>query len=285
MPLTLTEKLDSRKWTIGDDGNDSVEMVYCLEGTADDLTARLLFKTSTAATYNGLSRQTINMDPDPEWIDTVTGQGRWIATVRYGIKPPREIGESTFSFDTTGGTQHLTQSLATVNKYAPAGKVAPDFKSAVGITQDSVEGVDITVPVFNFTIKRRIAIADWSAVYVGALYALTGKVNSGNFSVTIRGNTHLFAPGEVLFLGASGDESNASEFVEVSCRFAASPNRTGLTIGDITGIAKKGWEYLWVRYADAEDATAKAIVKKPVAAYVEKVYEDGDFIILVQAGI
>jgi len=32
-----------------------------------------------------------------------------------------------------------------------------------------------------------------------------------------------------------------------------------------------------VRYADAEDATAKAIVKKPVAAYVEKVYEEGSF--------
>ena len=32
-----------------------------------------------------------------------------------------------------------------------------------------------------------------------------------------------------------------------------------------------------VRYADAEDATAKAIVKRPVAAYVEKVYEEGNF--------
>ena len=27
----------------------------------------------------------------------------------------------------------------------------------------------------------------------------------------------------------------------------------GLAVGPITGIAKKGWEYLWVRYADAED--------------------------------
>ena len=35
--------------------------------------------------------------------------------------------------------------------------------------------------------------------------------------------------------------------------------------------------YLGVRYADAEDAAAKVLVKKPVAAYVEKVYPDGDF--------
>ena len=41
--------------------------------------------------------------------------------------------------------------------------------------------------------------------------------------------------------------------------------------------SKKGWEYLWVRYADEEDAAAKMLVKRPIAAYVEKVYEEGDF--------
>jgi hypothetical protein len=92
-----------------------------------------------------------------------------------------------------------------------------------------------------------------------------------------RGNEHARAASEVLFLGASADETTASDFVDITYRFAASPNRTGITVGDITGISKWGWEYLWVRYADAEDATAKAIVKKPVAAYVEKVYEVGDF--------
>ncbi len=37
------------------------------------------------------------------------------------------------------------------------------------------------------------------------------------------------------------------------------------------------WEYMWVCYADAEDAAAKAIVKKPVEVYIEKVFEQGDF--------
>ncbi len=48
-------------------------------------------------------------------------------------------------------------------------------------------------------------------------------------------------------------------------------------MGDIIGISKEGWEYLWVRYAYAEDAVAKALVKKPQAVYVESVYEQGDF--------
>lgn len=35
--------------------------------------------------------------------------------------------------------------------------------------------------------------------------------------------------------------------------------------------------YLWVRYANSVDDTAKALVKKPIATYVERVYEYGDF--------
>ena len=63
-------------------------------------------------------------------------------------------------------------------------------------------------------------------------------------------------------------------------------------MGEITGISKLGWEYLpaprlrqagmWARYADSEDAAAKAIVKKPVAVYIEQVYDYGD---LSQLGI
>jgi hypothetical protein len=50
-----------------------------------------------------------------------------------------------------------------------------------------------------------------------------------------------------------------------------------LSIGPINGINKKGWEYLWVRHSDQEDTAAKALVKRPIAAYVERVYESGSF--------
>ena len=45
-------------------------------------------------------------------------KGQWVATVRYGIRPPSEVGESSFAFDTSGGTQHITQSLGTIASYA-----------------------------------------------------------------------------------------------------------------------------------------------------------------------
>ncbi|MFO0449982.1 MAG: ParB N-terminal domain-containing protein [Pseudomonadota bacterium] len=35
--------------------------------------------------------------------------------------------------------------------------------------------------------------------------------------------------------------------------------------------------YLWVRFIDDEDATAKALIKRPIAAYVEQVYPYGNF--------
>ena len=84
------------------------------------------------------------------------------------------------------------------------------------------------------------------------------------------------AAGECLFLGASGSKRGEDDW-EITYRFAASPNRSSISVGPITVASKKGWEYLWVRYADEEDAGSNTLVKKPIAAYVERVYEEGNF--------
>ncbi len=267
MALTLTEKLDSRKWITGD--NASVEMLYILTGTSDDGLARELVENSTAETYDGLVRQSIDLDP--QWVDTTTGKGQWDVTVRYGVKEPKEVGESSFNFDTGGGNQHITQSIQTIHRYAPTGKTAPDFKGAIGVTHDSVEGVDITVPVYTWSETHYIADENVTEAYRGILFSLTGKTNNAAFKG--------LAAGECLFMGASGSKRGADDW-EIAFRFAASPNKTGITVGEITDIEKKGWEYMWVRYVDAEDPAVAAIVKKPTAVYIEKVYEEGDFSLL-----
>ena len=159
------------------------------------------------------------------------------------------------------------------------GQTAPDFSGAIGVTHDNVEGVDINIPVFSFNVNRIIAKAAMTATYIANLYVLTGKVNNDTFTVNVDGVDLTFAAGECLFLGASGGQRGSDDW-EIGFRFAGSPNAANLTVGLITGIAKKGWEYMWVRYADAEDADAKAIVKKPIAVYIEKVYDDGNFNLL-----
>lgn len=68
----------------------------------------------------------------------------------------------------------------------------------------------------------------------------------------------------------------AADDWEISFRFAGSPNRRGPVIGDIGGIGKRGWEYLWVSYPDDEDDDTGSSVKRPAAICVEQVYEYGD---------
>jgi hypothetical protein len=165
-------------------------------------------------------------------------------------------------------TQHISQSIVNVGSYAAQGFSAPNFFGAIGVTDDRVEGTDITVPVFNFTETHYILNELVTPAYKLALFNLTGKVNGATFKG--------FAKGEVLFLGASGSKRGLDDW-EITFRFAASPNVSGLSLGSITGISKEGWNYLWVRFTDDEDATAKALIKRPVAAYVEQVYPYGSF--------
>lgn len=264
MPITVTEKFESRRSTKGD--NPSAELVYTVRGTNDDLAARSAAEAESPATYDGLPRQTVSVEP--------VGFELWEATARYaqaqgGGFP--QTGESVFSFDTGGGTQHITQSKQTISSHAASGTTAPDFKGAIGVTGDGVEGVDITVPVYQFSETHYLPASQVTQAYKAALFNLTGKVNSGSWKG--------FSAGEVLFLGASGSRrgTGVDSDWEITFRFAASPNASGIAVGPISGISKKGWEYLWVRYADAEDAGSQAIVKRPVAAYVERVYDQGNF--------
>lgn len=253
---TITERYDSREATAGSD-SPSVDLVYTVEGTEDDAAVRTLVEATLPALYGGLLFQSYHIAHQ--------GGGIWEVSARYGKHEPKETGESSFSFDTGGATTHITQSLTTVNKYAASG-TAPNCQGAIGVTGDSVAGTDITVPVYNFTETHYIADATVTGAYKLALFQLTGKVNNSAFKG--------FAAGEVLFLGASGAKRGTDDW-EITFRFAASPNVTGLTVGPITGIEKLGWDYLWVRYADTEDE--HVLVKQPIAAYVERVYEQGSF--------
>jgi hypothetical protein len=259
MPVII-EKYDSRESTVGVE-NPSVDLLYVVDGTEDDAIVRATVEATIPAIYAGLVFQNYRIAHQ--------GGGLWEVSVRYGKKEPKEPGESSFSFDTGGGTTHITQSLQTINSYAPPGEDPPDFKGAIGVNNDSVEGTDITIPVYNFKETHYIPIALVTPAYKAALFYLTGKVNAAPFKG--------FAPGEVLFQGASGSQRGQEDW-EITFSFAASPNATGLTVGDITGIEKKGWEYLWVRYQDAEDADV--LVKQPAAVYVEQVYPYGDFSLL-----
>lgn len=262
MSITVVEKWESRRHTEGE--NASAELTYLVIGTDNDLLAKSALRDGSYTIYDGLVRQSYS-------IDERVAEEIWLGTVRYGRRARPETGESTFQFETGGGTHHVTQSLETKGNYAPEGKTAPDFQGAIGVTDDAVEGVDITVPIFNFSETHFLPSAAVTQAYVLALYALTGRINQGAF----RG----FAAGEVLFLGASGSKRGEDDW-EISFRFAASLNVEDLVVGDIEGINKGGWDYLWCRYQPAADEEAKMLVQRPTSAHVERVYAWGNFALL-----
>lgn len=177
--------------------------------------------------------------------------------------------EPSFNFDTGGGTRHITQSLQTIGKF-PA--TAPDFAGAIEVDNEgNVNGVDISMPIMNFSETHYFSPGRVSTSYKKRIADLTGCINAGSFKG--------YAAGEVLFLGASGSRrgKHSRDYWEITFKFAVSPNVANLRVGTLTVSSKKGWDYLWVRYADDVSTDRKALIKKPVAVYVEKVYEQASF--------
>jgi len=176
-----------------------------------------------------------------------------------------------YEFETVGGQQHITTSITTIGRYGPSASM--QLAGTIGWDGNDVQGCDIISPVYNFSETHRFTDLVVTPAYKATLFRLTGKVNSDPF----RG----FEAGEVLFLGASGRRV-ANNMWEVGFKFSSLPNHSSangnlITIGSITGVAKKGWEYLWVQYADDVDSTAKVMVRRPVAVYVEQVYYTAAF--------
>ena len=247
------EKLGSRTTT----DNEAHERIYIVEGTDDHDLAMTTLKAAAPTSVGSLVRQNPSIEPLEDGYT-------WV-----GVVPYARGDSSAWTFDTTGGTKHITQSLATVNSYAAAG-TATDHMGAIGVANGRAEGCDIVVPVYRWSETHTFDESDVDYAYKGIIRGLTGKTNNAGFKGC--------AAGECLFLGASGGLRNdGSEKVDITFRFAASPNLTGLQVGDITGIAKGGWEYLWVEYQPVEDATAKGIALRPRFVYVERVYEEGSF--------
>ena len=285
MAIQVGEKFNSPRLTTG--RKSSAEGRWWITGTGDENAAKAALCAAAPASIGGAAEVTMTTPTGTVLLavwpflvssDVTVEQvapGIWDGIVTYSTwgeqqkkKDPPATGDAIFDFDTTGGTQHITQSLKTLNKY-PA--TAPYFQGAIGVTHDNVEGVDITVPIYQFAETHIFPADAVTMEYRGKLFYLTGKVNKAPFKGC--------KAGECLFLGASGSlqVSGAIRQWEIAFKFAASPNAENLTVGPITGINKKGWEYLWVRYEDDEDDKAKVLVKRPTAAYVEKVYEEGDF--------
>ena len=190
---------------------------------------------------------------------------QWRLAVRY------DLYESSWSFDTSGGTEHISHSLETIAAYGPA--ASDQLAGAINYDGRQIHGLDVARPQYGFSETHYLSDFVITPAYKATVSLLTRSVNRFPW----RG----FNAGEVLFMGAQGGK-RGSELWEVQYRFLANPNQTNLGIGDITGINKKGWEYLWIQCEDDvdEEADAPCMIRVPSAVYVERVFALADFALL-----
>lgn len=250
------------KTTSGDQNQRQIG--YLVKDALSDIDALDALELEAPLKYDGLTRSGISIE-EIKWPST------WEATVTYTRKDksPAETGESEFSFDIALDSQRILTSNSTISRYVPAGTALTDFQKAINVDSDGVaNGVDVRVPTSAFTLAYYPEVAIVTTAYQKAVRDLCGKVNS----TTFRGH----AAGEVMFVGCSGKARNITDW-ELVYRFEVKPNRTGITIGNITGISVDGWDVLWVYYGKATDATSSRYIQKAVQVNVERVYDRANF--------
>jgi hypothetical protein len=309
MPLAWIEDNASRSATIvrlGRKAASSYSKSYKVFGSTDDTVVHAEANakiTAELAYWQYPGQPNVQLRAESYSV-AYLGDDAWQVTISYEKSgadddDQRDPLKRSRSFDTSGGTQHITQSplyddtttaiagpdglpivtrtVTGERKYAATGSTAPSQFGAIGVDGQSVNGVDIVTPALSWTETYDVPSSYVTATYIKRTAFITGTVNSAAF--------RTFRAGEVLFMGCSGsqewDDQRGNGPWSLSYKFVASPNAgsgetlKALKVGDISGIVKKGHEYLWIRYEDT--VSSNELLKKPKFVYVNEVYPSADF--------
>ena len=255
----------------------TAELVYFIKGTEDSAAARDAMLTAAPTSHEGLYRDAAVSD-----VDEVPGfpGGAYTGRVQYksldlgggGVRI--EVNQTEFRFSTSGGTTNRKVSLQTVSGYSIYGAgQEPDFKGMIGVDENGIpQGVDVPVGGFDFEITKVYSMSAMNSSKINAIRAASNKVNSDNvtMSLTYPSVSLSFAAGELLFRGAQGGPRGSDEY-QLTFAFSYQENLTGVSIGDMGGIDKDGWDALWTHHKPYVNDNQMAL--QPTSAYVERVIE------------
>lgn len=239
------------------DGASTAELVYLVRNSSDPTVCRDGFFDSPdldLRTYDGLGRESISR--------VRMGNEEWEFTLSYSEKVP-DVGSFTVSIDTSGG-QVVQTSAYDQTAYAASGQTAVDYGNSIDVQDNKPQGVQRIIPALKISIRAKIATAYVQSpmAYSRLIANATGTTNDTAWEG--------FAVGELLFIGANGEV--VSEEPMLTFDFLASQNATGVSIGDVTGIAKEGHQFIWFDFIDSEDSGTNRLTTKPRAAYVGQIY-------------
>lgn len=140
------------------------------------------------------------------------------------------------SIDTSGGTGKILQSFATPRAYDCTGgdqtagadprqwiegKRVANFMRAIGVNGHNIEGVDVVIPKFDFSINFKMKMSTLSSLYLMTLYDLTGRVNDRRYSLNWKGQQLTFFQGDLRFMGAPC-KLTSDDDLDITFRFSAS---------------------------------------------------------------
>ena len=182
----------------------------------------------------------------------------WEFKVSYGVFVPKKLDDIDYEF--TVGLENITAIRSLVTQAytnTVAGRVAPNFQGGVNVDANGKpRGVDVGVGTFAFTLTKYWDTPAITQAYQLQLKALAGRYNNALF--------YGLPAGECQFIGARG-RIQGNKW-PISYSFRVGDNETNLTIGDITGINKKAWQYLDIYRRTITDGKKKIDV--PHSVYV-----------------
>jgi hypothetical protein len=148
---------------------------------------------------------------------------------------------------------------------------AQDFKGAINVVSDAgklrCEGMQIDPPAETFSLAYYPENAVVTSGYQEIVEGLCGKVNESTF----RGKP----AGSIMLVRVSGGVRTGEDW-QIEFGFGYVPNDTEIPVGpDIVVDEKDGLDLLWAFTTEA--VVEGVLIKKPIAAYVERVWPRGDF--------
>lgn len=253
-----------------DGENPSAKRTWFIFGAVDELTAR-----ADMLPYLVVYKQLVPRSISLEHVGFQSNQAVYKAIVQYGVLPSAISGGDedvpSFAFEFGGSTAKMLSFLAPPARFAPSGRAAIDNNGFINVKEDgSVEGVEVPVPSFSFSLTRFISLPDFTTAYQNAVGNCVKRVNNAHF----RGH----ATGTVLLDQATGSGRGQAK-VEITFRFSVSPDAT-LSVGSISGINKPGWHYLSITSEQQLNAAGDKLVPTPIGVEVGPVFFTADFSVL-----
>ena len=262
--VTITQRFNTEE---GEDLASGQTTLYFLAEGSDDYADVVAAFGSIPSAFDGLPRRRITRQH--------VGGGYWYLTAEYSaVDQPQEplvLGDAPrIEFDTTGGQRTLITHADIRNGYpGPGLSVVPDYGGGINVVDGVPQGIEIETGGATMTISQVISAAQATNAYQRMLMVRAKRVvNDAPYGP--------FAAYECRFMGARLSSRGDGD-VDLIRVFEGAENVASGSYAGVTGIDKRGHEYVWAAVERQADTAAKVMVPRVLGVLVHEIYPAVDF--------